>query len=108
MFVKLIDVIAQAPPDRVPVTKPIREWRLDQTSPDRHEKVTGPEPEIVVFGQAGYASSLAVASLRRLGHSRVTDLVGGYEAWRAAGLPSALSRAKRSETSGGRHEEVVL
>ena len=35
----------------------------------------------------GYASSLAAATLQRLGFSRATDLAGGFEAWAAAGLP---------------------
>lgn len=38
----------------------------------------------------GYASSLAVASLRQLGLHRATDLTGGFQAWRAAGLPVTL------------------
>lgn len=29
----------------------------------------------------GYSSSLAAATLRRLGMHRATDLVGGYQAW---------------------------
>ena len=35
----------------------------------------------------GYASSLAAVSLRELGVARATDLVGGFLAWQAAGLP---------------------
>ncbi len=35
----------------------------------------------------GYSSSLAAASLQDLGLRRATDLVGGFQAWRAAGLP---------------------
>jgi len=35
----------------------------------------------------GYQSSLAAANLRRLGFERATDLAGGFQAWRAAGLP---------------------
>ena len=38
----------------------------------------------------GYASSLAAASLQELGIRQATDLVGGYRAWRAAGLPVSL------------------
>jgi hypothetical protein len=34
-----------------------------------------------------YSSSLAVGTLLDLGASRVTDVIGGFEAWRAAGLP---------------------
>lgn len=95
-------------PGAIVIERNVLEWRLDHTSPDRHEKVTGPEQEIVVFCQAGYASSLAVGSLRQLGLSSVTDLVGGYEAWLAAGLPTTSSRADRSGTTHGGHQEVAL
>jgi rhodanese-related sulfurtransferase len=35
----------------------------------------------------GYQSSLAAATLTRFGLAEVTDVVGGFRAWRAAGLP---------------------
>jgi rhodanese-related sulfurtransferase len=35
----------------------------------------------------GYQSSLAAATLQDLGFARATDLVGGFRAWAAAGLP---------------------
>ena len=37
--------------------------------------------------QEGYASSLAAATLQDLGFVNATDLVGGFAAWKAAGLP---------------------
>jgi rhodanese-related sulfurtransferase len=94
-------------PGAISIERNVLEWRLDPTSPDRHEQIGGPDQDIVVFCQAGYASSLAVASLRQLGLSRVTDLVGGYEAWLATGLPTTLT-AKRPRLKHGGHEEVVL
>ena len=45
-----------------------------------------PDRELIVFCDAGYQSSLAAASLQQLGLPRATDLVGGFQAWRAAGL----------------------
>jgi 3-mercaptopyruvate sulfurtransferase SseA len=36
----------------------------------------------------GYQSSLAAATLQRLGLHDATDIDGGFQAWRAAGLPS--------------------
>jgi rhodanese-related sulfurtransferase len=41
----------------------------------------------VVICNEGYASSLAAASLHQLGLHRATDLVGGFQTWRAEGLP---------------------
>ena len=44
--------------------------------------------EVIVFCSEGYSSSLAAASLQDLGLHRATDLVGGFKAWDAAGLPT--------------------
>ncbi|GGO55053.1 sulfurtransferase [Streptomyces daqingensis] len=63
------------------------EWRLDPTCPHRSPEATGSELRIVVLCNEGYASSLAARSLRELGLHRATDLDGGFQAWRAAGLP---------------------
>ena len=35
----------------------------------------------------GYQSSLAAATLQEIGVERATDMIGGFEAWVAAGLP---------------------
>ncbi|MEJ8671427.1 rhodanese-like domain-containing protein [Streptomyces sp. MS1.AVA.1] len=63
------------------------EWRLDPQGSHRAPEATGHDLRVVVICNEGYASSLAAESLRRLGLSRATDLVGGFQAWRAAGLP---------------------
>ncbi|WP_078630601.1 rhodanese-like domain-containing protein [Streptomyces roseochromogenus] len=63
------------------------EWRLDPQGSHRVPEATGHDLPVVVFCNEGYASSLAVTSLRQLGLHRATDLVGGFQAWRAEGLP---------------------
>ncbi|MFI6559740.1 rhodanese-like domain-containing protein [Streptomyces sp. NPDC050534] len=63
------------------------EWRLDPQGSHRVPEATGHEVRVVVICNEGYASSLAAASLHRLGLARATDLVGGFQAWKAAGLP---------------------
>jgi rhodanese-related sulfurtransferase len=63
------------------------EWRLDPTGSHRVPQATSHELRVVVFCDEGYASSLAAESLRRLGLHRATDLVGGFQAWKSAGLP---------------------
>jgi rhodanese-related sulfurtransferase len=63
------------------------EWRLDPTCPHRAPEATGFGLRAVVVCNEGYASSLAARSLRELGLHRATDLAGGFQAWRAAGLP---------------------
>ena len=63
------------------------EWRLDPRGSHRAPQAVNHDLRIVVICNEGYASSLAVASLRQLGLHRATDLIGGFQAWRAAGLP---------------------
>lgn len=63
------------------------EWRLDPQGSHRAPEATSHGLRVVIVCNEGYASSLAAASLRQLGLHRATDLVGGFQAWRAAGLP---------------------
>ncbi|MFD7437669.1 rhodanese-like domain-containing protein [Streptomyces sp. NPDC059861] len=63
------------------------EWRLDPVGSHRLPEATGHDLRVVVVCNEGYASSLAVESLHRLGLHRATDLTGGFQAWRGAGLP---------------------
>ncbi|AYG79948.1 Thiosulfate sulfurtransferase GlpE [Streptomyces hundungensis] len=63
------------------------EWRLDPLGSHRAAEATGHDLRVVVLCNEGYASSLAAVSLRQLGLYRATDLVGGFQAWRAEGLP---------------------
>jgi rhodanese-related sulfurtransferase len=71
----------------------ILEWRLDPTSPTRIEEVTDTDVQIIIVCAQGFSSSLAAASLRRIGLSRATDMIGGFEAWCAAGLPVGTAPA---------------
>ncbi|GHF58620.1 hypothetical protein GCM10010218_44920 [Streptomyces mashuensis] len=77
-------------PGALAVERNVLEWRLDPTCPHRLPQATGHDLPVVVVCDEGYASSFAAVSLRRLGLWRATDLVGGYQAWRAAGLPVLL------------------
>lgn len=72
-------------PGAIVIERNVLEWRLDPTSPHRHPEAARHTGAIVVFCQEGYASSLAVASLVKLGVVDVHDLAGGFEAWAAAG-----------------------
>ncbi|WP_199546415.1 rhodanese-like domain-containing protein [Streptomyces sp. N35] len=63
------------------------EWRLDPLGSHRAAAVTRHDQRLVIFCNEGYASSLAVHSLLQLGLHRATDLIGGFQAWRRAGLP---------------------
>ncbi|RII09481.1 molybdopterin biosynthesis protein MoeB [Streptomyces sp. YIM 130001] len=63
------------------------EWRLDPRGSHRLPEATDHDVRVVVVCNEGYASSLAAASLKSLGLHRATDLIGGFQAWRAGGLP---------------------
>ncbi|HUN33331.1 MAG TPA: rhodanese-like domain-containing protein [Trebonia sp.] len=77
------------------------EWRLDPDSPARLPWVAGYDHQVIVFCQEGYTSSLAAAALLDLGLSRSTDLIGGFAAWEAAGLPTAPAAAHATLLAAG-------
>ncbi len=64
------------------------EWRLDPSSRARIPEAVDHDVQIIVVCSEGYSSSLAAASLQDLGLHRATDLIGGFCAWRDAGLPT--------------------
>jgi rhodanese-related sulfurtransferase len=74
-------------PDALVVERNELEWRLDPRGSHRAPEATGHDLRVVVICNEGYASSLAAESLHRLGLRRATDLVGGFQAWKASGLP---------------------
>ncbi|CAL9602607.1 Thiosulfate sulfurtransferase GlpE [Streptomyces sp. enrichment culture] len=74
-------------PGAVVVERNELEWRLDPQGSHRIPEATSHDLRVVVICNEGYASSLAAESLHRLGLHRATDLIGGFQAWRAAGLP---------------------
>lgn len=74
-------------PGAIVVERAVLEWRLDPASTWRIPEATRYDREIVVMCRQGYSSSLAVAGLRALGLHRATDVIGGVDAWRDAGLP---------------------
>jgi rhodanese-related sulfurtransferase len=69
------------------VERNVLEWRFDPASNSRLPVATDHELQVIVFCSEGYTSSLAAAALQDLGLWRATDLVGGFQAWLAAGLP---------------------
>ncbi|GAA3014789.1 rhodanese-like domain-containing protein [Actinokineospora diospyrosa] len=74
-------------PGALPIERIHLEWRLDPAGEDR---ITGFDADttVVVLCNEGYASSFAARDLKLLGLANATDLVGGYRAWQAAGLPT--------------------
>jgi rhodanese-related sulfurtransferase len=70
-------------PGALVIDRNVLEWRLDPTCPHRLDVATSPDLRVIVVCNEGYSSSLAAESLLRVGLRRATDLVGGYQAWRA-------------------------
>ena len=73
-------------PDSIPIERIVLEWRLDPASEWRIPGFTE-DTTVIVYCNEGYSSSLAARDLQALGLRHATDLVGGFRAWRAAGLP---------------------
>ena len=78
-------------PDSVHVPRSVLEWRVDPDSGFSNEHVSDPALELILVCHEGYSSSLAASSLTDLGHPHVADLIGGFEAWRAAGLETIVA-----------------
>jgi len=74
-------------PGSLIIDRNVLEWRLDPCSDWRIEEATDHTLRVVIVCQQGYMSSMAAAGLHDLGLLRATDIEGGYEAWRTAGLP---------------------
>jgi rhodanese-related sulfurtransferase len=74
-------------PGALVIERNVLEWRLEPGGAYRHPQAPDTEQHVIVMCNEGYQSSLVAATLQDLGYARATDLDGGFEAWRAAGLP---------------------
>ncbi len=73
---------------------------LDPTSPDNLAADIDEIRLVVVVCNEGFSSSLAAATLQRLGLLRAADLIGGFQEWaRAAGGPEVAARAFEAEAA---------
>jgi len=80
------------------VDRNVLEWRLDPQSAHRVPEIRSYDDAVILFCDEGYASSLAAATLQQLGLHRATDMIGGFRAWRAAGLPTAPASEHQNPT----------
>ena len=91
----LVDIRSEAQRERDGVVpgavfhpRNVLEWRADPASGHSDPAIAGDlDRHVILMCHEGYQSSLAAATLQDLGFTRATDLAGGFEAWRAAGLP---------------------
>lgn len=68
------------------IERNVLEWRFDPRSEARIPEASY-DARVIVLCQEGYTSSLAADALQSIGIHRATDVVGGFAAWRAAGMP---------------------
>lgn len=94
----LIDIRAESQiaqdgvvPEALVIARNVLEWRLDPASDHRHPRAPDLDGQLILMCNEGYQSSLAAATLQELGFTHATDLSGGFQAWRAAGLPVDFS-----------------
>jgi ectoine hydroxylase-related dioxygenase (phytanoyl-CoA dioxygenase family)/rhodanese-related sulfurtransferase len=74
-------------PGSVSIPLIVLQWRCDPSADNAHPAVESFDQRVVTVCNEGYTSSLAAASLRRLGFTQAADLEGGVKGWAAAGLP---------------------
>ena len=74
-------------PGALVIDRTVLEWRLDPSSPHRIPEAANHEVRVILICAQGYSSSLAAASLQDLGLVNATDVIGGFQAWKQAGLP---------------------
>ncbi|TEB23113.1 hypothetical protein FA13DRAFT_1740424 [Coprinellus micaceus] len=96
----LVDIRPQAQrekhgviPGALCIERNVLEWRLDPRCDARLAIADRYDLVVIVFCQEGYTSSLAAYSLQQIGLLNATDIVGGFEAWRVAGLPVEITPA---------------
>lgn len=77
-------------PGSIHVPLSVLYWRMDPTSGHDDPALTDPDRQVILVCAHGYSSSLAAATLLDLGYPRATDVIGGFEAWLRAGLPTTV------------------
>jgi rhodanese-related sulfurtransferase len=95
----LIDIRSDSQRDRdgvIPgaafVPRNVLEWRLDPFSAHRIEELARRDRRVILICDEGFQSSLAAATLQRMGLD-AGDVIGGFQAWMSAGLPVTSSGA---------------
>ncbi|HEX2241296.1 MAG TPA: rhodanese-like domain-containing protein [Actinomycetota bacterium] len=78
-------------PGALPIPLSVLEWRVDPESGHQDPAVGEDlDRQVILICAQGFSSSLAARRLQELGFTNATDVIGGFEAWRSAGLPVHL------------------
>jgi len=79
------------------IDRNVLEWRLDPYGSHRIPEASDADRPVILVCDEGYASSLAAVSLLDLGRRNVTDLRGGYQAWRLFTQCQAVGSSRTDE-----------
>lgn len=82
-------------PGALHVPRTVLEWRVDPSSGWHNPHVGGRDRRLLLLCSEGYSSSLAAAALVDLGFEHAGDVIGGFVAWRRAGLAVGLAGNRR-------------
>jgi rhodanese-related sulfurtransferase len=84
------DVLARdgSIPGAIHHQRTVIEWRADPECEWRDDRIADLDAPLILFCSQGYASSLAAQTLRQMGFTKVTDMDGGFDAWKEHGLPT--------------------
>lgn len=87
-------------PGSLHVPRSVLEWRIAIDSPWRNRYLGGLDEWLILICDHGYSSILAASNLVQLGFYRASDVIGGFEAWEATGLPVAPCPPRVSAVPG--------
>lgn len=87
-------------PGSLHIPRTVLEWRLDPDSELRNPHVGGLDQPILLICDHGFSSVLAAATLADLGFTHVGDVIGGFAAWKEAGLPTTEPGPYRPDPTG--------
>jgi len=82
-------------PGSLHVPRTVLEWRSEPGGNWRNPHLGDVERRVIVLCDQGYSSVFAASMLAQLGYARACDVVGGFEAWREAGLPVVAAPDRR-------------
>jgi len=88
-------------PGSLHIPRTVLEWRVDPSSDWHNPHVVDRELRLLLLCSHGFSSSLAAATLVDLGFRRAGDVMGGFAAWSALGLPVAPAPCRRDDVAPG-------
>jgi rhodanese-related sulfurtransferase len=82
-------------PGSLHIPRTVLEWRLAPDGAWRSPHVGYHDAQVILICDHGYSTIPAAATVADLGYERAGDVIGGFEAWRDAGLPTKAAPLPR-------------